>query len=272
MSAPTDGDAEQVGTRIRHWRHARGLSQMELALEIGVSSRHMSFVETGRSRPGRQVVEGVAEALGLPLREENALLEAAGYARRYPETDLDAPELEEVREVFRFLLDRHEPNSALVFDGAWDIVMSNRVHDRLVARLLGAGEDAVPGEVTSNLLRLTFHPDGLRPFIANWSMVGPVLMARVEAEARDAPSHRRLARTLEEVRSYGPVPPLPPNEELDRLPFLPVHLRAPGLNVRLMSIISTLGTARDVTLQELRMESFFPADEASERALRAALA
>lgn len=255
-----------VGERIRRWRKARGFSQMALALEAGISPRHMSFVETGRSRPGRGVVQSLASVLELPLREENDLMLAAGYAPRHPESRLDAPELERVREILEFLLERHEPNTALVFDGAWDIVMANRAHRAVVDSLMGRGGSAPPPEVTGNLLRLTFHPRGLRPIIQNWTTVAPVLMARVEDELRASPSNRRLAAVVEEVRGYGPVPPAGAMSHAE-LPILPVHLRTQDLDVRLISVVSTLGTARDVMLDELRLETFFPADDESEQAL-----
>ena len=261
------GDA---GGLVRYWRQARGLSQMALALDVGVSTRHMSFVETGRSRPSRSVLLRIAERLEIPGREENALLEAAGHARRHRERDLSDPDLEQVTRVLRFLLDRHEPNSAIVVDRHWDIVMSNRAH-RTLRDFFLSGSD-VPESVRDNLLRLTFHPDALRRRIVNFHVVGPVMIARAERELAEAPSDRQLEELIEEIRSYGPVPPVVPREDVPAGLLLPIQLRKGPVNVRLFSVVSTIGAAIDVTLQELRIESFFPADEASEATLAVLLA
>ena len=263
-SATAQGDA---GRLIRYWRQARGLSQMALALDVSVSPRHMSFVETGRSRASRPVLLRIAERLEIPGREENAILEAAGHARRHRERDLSDPDLEQVTRVLRFMLDRHEPNSALVFDRHWNIVMSNQAHR--ASRDFFLSESDVPESVRDNLLRLTFHPDALRRQIANFDVVGPVLLMRVERELAEAPSDRRLEDLIEEVRSYGPVPSLNPREDVPAGLLLPIRLRKGPVDVRLFSVISTIGAAIDVTLQELRLESFFPADAASEATLAA---
>lgn len=261
LSSGSQDAPSSPGDLIRYWRSARGLSQMTLALDVGVSARHMSFVETGRSNPGRDLVIRLADRLDIPAREENALLEAAGYARRHRRSRLDAPDLERVREVLAFLLERHEPNSALVFDGGWDIVMSNDAHRRAVDYLVGDQE--LPEEVRGNLLRLTFHPRALRRRIVNWQVVGPVLLDRVERELADAPTDERLRRLLDEVRSYGPIPSSLPADAAPAGVLLPIHLRKDDVDLRLFSVLSTIGTAIDVTLQELRIETFFPADERS---------
>lgn len=254
------------GDLIRYWRTARGVSQMALALEAGVSPRHMSFVETGRSRPSRDLLIRLAACLEIPSREENALLELTGYARRYGESDLSDPDLAQVRKVLRFLLDRHEPNSALVFDGHWNILMSNEAHRSSTSFFL-EGRD-VPAVIRENLLRLTFHPEALRRHIVNWHVVGPALLRRVERESAQAPSDRRLAALLEEMRGYGPVPRLLPEAVAAHQLLLPVHLRKGRIDLKLFSVLSTIGSAIDVALQELRVESFFPADAASEEQLR----
>lgn len=252
---------ESPGAMIRHWRSARGLSQMALALDVGVSPRHMSFVETGRSRPSRDLIVRLAQALRIPSREENALLERAGYARRHSESELSAPEMSQVRRTLRFLLDRHEPNSALVFDRHWNIVMSNRAHRSTLDFLLDGR--ALPPEIEDNLIRLTFHPDGLRPFIVNWSVVGPALLVRLDRESVAAPSDDGLAELIDEVRGYAPMPRPAPAGEV-QAPLLPIHFRKGDLDLRLFSVVSTIGSAIDVALQELMVETFFPADARSE--------
>ena len=260
-AAPHPGQDAGVGERIRFWRGLRGFSQMRLALDAGISPRHMSFVETGRSRPSRDVVERVARALDVPLREENVLLESAGYARRYSESRLDDRELEHVRSVFRFLLDQHEPYSALVIDQSWDIVMSNQAHQASVAFFLEGS--APPEPVASNLLHLVFHPLGLRRCIANFDVVGPVLLRRAELELSENPSADGLGAAIEAVRGYGPIPPWRPRMGAPSGVLLPVHLRRGDTEIRLFSVLGSIGTPTQVTLQELRIETFFPADDAS---------
>jgi transcriptional regulator with XRE-family HTH domain len=237
---------------------------MTLALDVGVSARHMSFVETGRSRPSRPLLLRIADRLDIPGREENTLLEAAGHARRYRETDLSDPDLGQVTRVLRFLLDRHEPNSALIINRHWDVVMSNGAHR--ASRDFFLADPNVTDSVRQNLLRLTFHPDALRRQIVNFSVVGPTLMARLERELAEAPGDGRLEELVAEIRSYGPLLPAP-TEEVPAGLLLPLELRKGPVNVRLFTVISAIGTPIDVTLQELRMESFFPADAESEATL-----
>lgn len=256
-----------LGDRIREWRLHRGLSQSRLAQGAGISPRHMSFVETGRSRPSREVLIRIAGELGLPLREENALMESAGYARRYRESNLAEPALDQVRRVLRFLLDRHEPHPALVIDGNWEIVLANDAHRRTASFF--APDDELPSEVSGNLLRLAFHPNGLRQSIVNWHVVGPAILARAEAEYRERPSAGRLGLLIEEVRSYAPVPPRVTHGGQPPDLLLPVHLRRGRVDVRLLSVLSSLVAPTDVTLQELRIETFFPTDAESEEQLRA---
>ena len=202
---PLPAESPAPGRLVRKWRQARGLSQMTLAFDVGISSRHMSFVETGRSRPSAEVLVRIAKRLDIPAREENLLLEAAGHARHRRESDLSDPDLAQVRRVLRFLLDRHEPNAAIVIDRHWDIVMSNEAHR--VWRDFFVAEPDLPDEVRDNLLRLTFHPAAFRKRITNFDVVGAVLMARVTRELDEAPNDQRLASLLDEIRTYGPVPP-----------------------------------------------------------------
>lgn len=257
-----------VGRLLKQWRSVRRMSQLELALEAGVSARHVSFVETGRSSPSREMVILLAEVLAVPLRERNALLEAAGYARYYRETKLADPELGQVRRVVEFILERHEPYSAVAIDRRWNVLMANRPHRRMLDWLLG--DHSLDDATAGNLLRLTFDPQGLRPRIANWEEVARALIDRVHREVGGSPDEESEA-ILEEILSYPGVPVRWRVPDLTRPPsvVIPIHLRADGLELALFSAITTLGTAQDVTLQELRIESFFPADETTERAIRA---
>ena len=256
-----------VGHLLRGWRAARGMSQLDLALQAGFSARHVSFIETGRTRPSRQALIVLAETLEVPLRERNRLLEAGGFAHVYRQTPLASEEMAHIRGVLQFILDRHAPYAAVVLDRYSNRLMGNSAS----AQLLGAVVD--PSLITEhpNVLRLVFHPLGARRCIVNWDEVARHLLARAERELGSAGDDETAAALLTELRGYvageGPAQrfsgPLTAGDLL-----LPVHIRTAGLELRLFSTIMTLGTPRDVTLQELRIETFFPADEASERTWR----
>lgn len=261
-----DGGRPPVGELLRSWRDARGLSQMELAHRAGISPRHMSFVETGRSRPGREVLLRLSEELEVPFRERNQMLEAAGYARIYRDSSLDDEAVARVAEVLRFLLRSHEPYGAVVVDREWNVRMANDPHRALMGRLLEGAPDAVREE--RNFLVQTFHPRGLRPAIRNFAEVAHTLLDRLERQARENPMRSAYGDLLERLRGLAPLPDPPPAPEGGPLPILlPVELEVEGHLLRLFSTLTTLGTPQDALLQELRIETFFPADEATERAL-----
>ena len=268
---PPETKAHRVATplrlMLRSWRAARGLSQLDLALRSGLSARHVSFIETGRTQPSRQALLAIGEALEMPLRERNRLLEAGGYAHLYRQTALDAEEMQHVRAVLRFVLERHEPYSAVAVDRYWNVIMRNSA----AARSLPALSDATlwTGE-SINMLRFTLHPLGLRRFIVNWDEVCRRLLLRAHRELGGPIEDDEAASLLAELHAYPGVPDkpiVPTPSTVDEL-VLPVHLRKDGVEIRTFSTIMTLGTPQDVTLQELRIETFFPADEASDRILR----
>jgi transcriptional regulator with XRE-family HTH domain len=242
------------------------MSQLDLALRAGFSARHVSFIETGRTQPSRQALLAIAEVLDIPLRDRNLLLGAGGYAQMYTQTPLASDELAHVRGVLQFILDRHDPYGAVVLDRLGNRLMGNAAS----SRLLSAVVDPSLLAGTANLLRAVFHPLGARRFIVNWPEVARHLLARAERElgaGADEPAARAL---LEELRGYAsgverlrPEVPVRPADVL-----LPIHIRLGNLDLRMFSTIMTLGTPQDVTLQELRIESFFPADEASEACWR----
>lgn len=257
------------GRLLRQWRAHRGASQLALATEADTSTRHLSFLETGRSRPSREMVLRLAEALDVPLRERNALLAAAGFAALYRESALDAPGLEPVSRVLGFLLESHDPFPAYLVDREWNVLRANRAAALAFGRF--AGEAPVWRETPPNLLRLTVHPDGLRPWILNWDEVATWLATRLQRELAYAGHDPELAERVDAVLALAGLPdgaPAPDPETPSR-PVLPLHLKRDDLELRLFSAITTLGTPQDVTLQELRIESFFPADAASEERLRA---
>jgi transcriptional regulator with XRE-family HTH domain len=255
-----------IGKLLREWRSARGFSQLDLAMRAGFSSRHLSFIETGRTQPSRQALLILAETLDVPLRERNRLLEAGGYAHVYRQTPLDADEMRHVRGVLQFILDRHEPYGAVVLDRYSNLLMGNAA----ATRMLGTLVDSTLLSSSPNLLRMVFHPLGGRRHIVNWNEVSRHLLARADREL-SVPGDETAAALLLELHSYAepqaceaPAPPIRPADVL-----LPVHIRKDGLDLRLFSAIMTLGTPQDVTLQELRIETFFPADAATEQLLRA---
>jgi transcription regulator MmyB-like protein len=229
-----------------------------------LQGRHVSFIETGRTQASRQAVLILAEALDVPLRERNRLLEAAGYAHVYRHTPLAAEEMSHVRGVLQFLLDRHEPYAAIVLDRYSTCLMGNRASARMVAALV---DPSLVGE-HANHLRLAFHPLGARRWIVNWDEVARHLLGRAERDFGQSAPDPVGSALLAELRGYGvPDPARSSSGSLKAADLLlPIHIRKDDLELRLFSTIMTLGTPQDVTLQELRLETFFPSDPASERA------
>jgi transcriptional regulator with XRE-family HTH domain len=256
--------ASPAGRLLREWRTLRGLSQLELAMHAGFSARHVSFVETGRTRPSRQTLLALADALDIPLRERNRVLGAAGYAHIYRDTPLTVDEMAHVRSVLTFVLERHEPYAAIVQDRYSNCLMQNGPCERLVAMLVDASLLTEP----VNFLRATFHPLGARRWILNWHELSSYLLARTERELGVVDGDPTGKALLDELRRYASVP-APVRRVNDRLKtaelLVPIHIRKGDLELRLFCTYMTLGTPQDVTLQELRIETLFPADEPSER-------
>ncbi len=249
------------GGAVKQARGLHGMSQLTLALEAGVSARHVSFIESGRSQPSRPMVLRLAEALELPLRESNMLLNAAGYAAHYRERGLEDADLAPARRVLEMMLERHDPYPALVFNRHWDLIMANMGAANLT-RLF----DLPPLDGPANLLRLMLHPDLLKPYIEDWQAVARdvVMRARREAEPGDA----LATRLLDEVLAYPGVPedwPDPAVQPADA-PFLTVTFNAGGWRLSWVTTFTTFGTPQGVTLQELRIKNFYPADEVTQKA------
>lgn len=247
------------------------MSQLDLAIEADVSARHLSFVETGRSRPSRELLLHLAEHLDVPLRERNTLLLAAGYAPLYHQRSLDDEELAPVRDAIDKILAGHEPFPAVVVDRRWDLVSANRpamaiLTDGVAPHLL---------ETPINALRVSLHPDGLAPRIVNLHEYGEHLVSRLERQAAAAGRDPDLKALAAELRSYpgvddSPAPTGHDGDDVASRLFVPLVLRAgDGRRVTFFSTIATFGTALDVTVAELAIESFFPADAATAAALRA---
>lgn len=252
------------GEGLRWWRDRRGLSQLDLAVNADTSQRHLSFLESGRTGPSREMVLRLCAALDVPLRQQNALLLAAGYAPAWRESDLAAPELAKVNAALDFMLAQQEPYPAFVVDRRWNLLRANAAAGRLVVFLLGA----VPaGKV--NLAEALVSPQALRPLIANWDEVALYFLRGVQADAI-ADGTAETAGLLQRLMAYPGVPALSqavPGTEA-RAPVLVVDFRKDKTALRLFTTIATLGTAHDVTLQEIRIESFFPADDATAVLLR----
>ena len=249
-----------VGQLLREWRAARRLSQLDLALAAEVSTRHLSYMETGKAQPSREMLARLADALDLPLRERNALLVAAGYAACYPETALTTPELERVRRAIDFILRQQEPFPAFVLNRRWDVLMANRAAvrvNRFVMRDRASAHD--------NMIRQIFDPDDLRPAVANWEEVAGDLIRHLHDAVAAAPSDHAARALLDEALAYPGVPVRWRRREIDTapLPLLTTILRRDEHELRFFSTITTFATSRDVTIDELHIECCFPVDEAT---------
>jgi transcriptional regulator with XRE-family HTH domain len=237
------------------------MSQLALANEAAVSPRHVCFLETGRAKPSREMVLHLADTLSVPLRERNALLTAAGYAPIYSESSLDAPQLASVRAAIDAILAQQEPYPAVAMNRGWDIVATNEAAARFFGLLLGGRTPPDAG----NVLRLMFHPDGLRPCVTNWEAVAPALVQRLHREAVGGVLDENARELLAEILNYPGVPSgwRTFDASVALLPVLPVSFRHGELRFDFFSAVTVLGTPQDVTLQELRIESFFPVDEST---------
>ncbi|MFJ4630218.1 helix-turn-helix domain-containing protein [Streptomyces sp. NPDC088847] len=269
VSTGTDSAAaapagQGVGPLLRAWRERRRVSQLELALRADSSARHISFVETGRSRPSEEMVLRLAEHLDVPVRERNSLLLAAGYAPRYPETPLDDPALGALREGLERLIQGYEPYPALVVDATYTVVAANRGITMLL--------DGVPESLLQpplNAMRLTLHPEGMAPRIRNLGEWRGHLLTQME---RQIALHRSepLRALYEEVAAYPAPETVGDGEQpADSVPYfaLPMRIEHDGRVLSFVSSISTFNTPMDVTVSELAIETFLPADPATAKYL-----
>lgn len=260
--------AEAFAHLLRHHRARLRWSQEQLGLAAEVSTRHLSCLETGKARPSREMVLLLAGVLELELRQRNALLVSAGFAAVYPTTAIDDVAMAPVNRALGLLLAQQEPYGALVIDRCWNVL---RVNDG-ARRLLGAFLDpsTVPPRVAGNLARATLHPEGLRHHVVNWSEVAAVLLDRVERAHHAHPEDEERHALFEELRSYPGVDRLAAISPHGDLPAAVLHLRLGTNELRLFALLTTIGTPLDVTAQDLTIESFFPADDATDRWFRSA--
>jgi transcriptional regulator with XRE-family HTH domain len=273
------------GTLLKHWRAQRGFSQLELSLASEVSQRHISFLESGRANPSLDMVLALATVLNVPLRQQNLMLTAAGFAPIYAETDLSAPEMTAMRKALDFMLRKQEPYPAIVIDRYWNLLRTNEAANRLLAAFIDLEmlQTLFCKDGKVNLMRAIFHPQGLRPFVVNWEDFAGHLLRRIHREAMstsygsiseaaqrvlgpaDGQSEQSVA-LFNELMSYPGISDIwrTSNRVVQHTLLLPVHLKSHPLELQFFSTIATLGTSYDITLQELRIECFFPADEATE--------
>jgi transcriptional regulator with XRE-family HTH domain len=265
LSPPPPAPSSHVGDLLREWRGVRGISQLALALEADVSSRHLSYVETGKAQPSRDLVVRLADALSLPLRERNALLVAAGYAPMFRESSLTTPEMAPARQAIEFILKQQEPYPALVTNRHWDLLLTNQA----LIRVFGLVRGRSP--IHANVMHQIFDPGDMRGVLGNWEEVAGDLIHHLHNEVAAAPTDARARQLLEEVLAYPDIPPHWRTREpgATPLPLLTTVLRNEEVEFRFFSTISTFGTARDVTIDELRIECMFPADEETAERCRA---
>ncbi|MDL2404515.1 helix-turn-helix transcriptional regulator [Rhizobium calliandrae] len=254
--------SKQLGPLLRHWREVRGKSQLDLSMETGVSQRHISFVESGRSIPSRQRLLTVAEALDVPFRERNTLLLAAGYAPIYSDDSWEAPEMQPVADALRRMLRQHEPFPAIVMDRYWNVLLSNTAAPRFFNCFVNMETRKSP----RNLLHLMFDPAGMRPFIRDWPETSRSLLARVHRESIGRVVDEKTRELLKTLLAY-------PDVDVDwkaltapaGTPVIPLVFVKDGKNLGFFSLITTVGTPMTIASQELRLECMFPKDQQTER-------
>jgi len=267
-SPPPPTPDVHVGALLREWRQTRRLSQFDLALEAEVSARHLSYVETGKSQPSRDMVWRLADALDVPLRERNALLVAAGYAPEYGESPLTTPEMAPVRKAIECILKQQEPYPALVSNRTWDVLATNHAAIRLFAVLRGGAPRH------GNIFDQVFDPEDMRPFLSNWGEVAAYLIRHLHEALAAAPGDEKLRALRDRVLRYPDIPDPWRTREPGSLPLplVPAVFRKGELELSFFSTLTTFGSPRDVTLDELHIECMFPMDEATAELSRKLLA
>jgi transcriptional regulator with XRE-family HTH domain len=261
MSTVVPVSKQGLGGLLRYWRETRSKSQLDLSLDSGISQRHLSFIENGRSIPSRKTLLNIAQALDIPLRDRNTLFLSTGYAPAYSEDTWNAPEMRSITKALERLLGQHEPFPAVVMDRYWNVQLRNDAAPRFFNCFIALEKRATP----RNLLHLMFDPEGMRPFIANWEEVAASLIQRIYRESVGGVIDQKTKELLEALQAYPEV-----KTEVKKLgsasglPFVPISFVNKGKTMNFFSMITTVGTPLSITAQELRIESMFPADEESE--------
>jgi transcriptional regulator with XRE-family HTH domain len=261
---------DMFGPMLRAWRRRRGASQLALALQSGVSQRHVSFLESGRAKPSREMVVQLSTALDVPLRQRNTMLLAAGFAPVYRESNLGAPELTPVRQAIARMLKQQEPYPAVVIDRLWNLLDANEAAAAFTLFLYEGPPPAPPPGKQPNLLRSLLDPRELRSKVANWEEVARYLVSTTYAEILAAGGEPKALAFIEEVMAYPDVPASFRKLRFEDRPppVLTVDYIVGGRSLSVFTTIATLGTPQDITLQEVRIECFFPADDRSDALFR----
>lgn len=256
-----------IGPLLKEWREHRRLSQLALAEATGVSQRHLSFVETGKSKPSRELVLHLAEGLDVPLRERNVLLHAAGFAPQYQETALEDPEMASVKRAIDLMLERHDPYPAVALDRHWNLVRANQAATTFTLEWASPESIEAAG---GNLLRLFTHPTGLGQHIVNLEELAAATAVRLRRELIADPADAHLQELIEEATAMLGVGERTTGDVERSADFvLPLHMRRGTIEIKMFSTLATIGSPRDITIQELVIELFFPADDATEQYFRA---
>ena len=257
-----------LGALLRHWRDMRGISQLDLSFKAGVSQRHISFIESGRSVPSRQMLLDIAQTLDIPLRERNTLLLAAGYAPMYAEGAWNAQEMQSVTKALGRMLRQHEPFPALVMDRYWNVLMTNESAPRFFNCFI----DMAARKGPRNMLHLIFDPDGMRPFVADWQAVSNNLIQRVYRESVGRVVDEQTHELLAALRAYPDVQSdvkssqrtVETGAAAAAMPVIPISFIKDGTVLNYFSMVATVGTPQAVAAQELRIECMFPTDDETE--------
>ncbi|GLQ87286.1 helix-turn-helix domain-containing protein [Dyella flagellata] len=257
--------SNDLGLLLRHWRELRGASQLGLALDTGISQRHLSFIESGRSVPSRHALTSIVQSLDVPLRERNALFLAAGYAPVYSEAAWDAKEMQGITRALDRMLRQHDPFPAIVMDRYWNVLTTNASSPRFFGSFIDMASRTAP----RNMLHLIFDPKGMRPFVVDWETVARSLIHRVHRELVGGVLDERSRTLLDELFAY---PGVDPSWRLRgsvgsalNLPMIPMGFTKHGKTLRYFSMVTSVGAPQSIAAQELRIESMFPADDETER-------
>lgn len=253
MGTQSISAATQLGELLRYWRRERGKSQLDLAMDTGISQRHLSFVESGRSSPSRDYLSAISDALNIPLRERNTLWLSAGYAPQYGEERADSEPMAIVMRAIDRMLKQHEPHPALLLDRHWNVVRTNEA----APRFFGSFVDLEKRPKPRNLLDLMFDPAGMRPFVEDWEKVAAGLLQRIRREAVGQVLDEQLRTLLKRLHEYPGVAALKP-PQVTQSPVLPVVFRRGTQRLSYFSLITTVGTPQCIAAQELRIECMFP--------------
>lgn len=250
------------GVLLNSWHKLRKLSQLELSLIANISTKHISFLETGRAQPSREMVLLLSNALEVPLNDRNVLLTASGFAEAYSRLNINHPQMHSVRQALNVILDNHAPYPAVVLDWDWNIIMANKAQQK-ITQIVSNIQPLFPQ--TCNILELLFDPNGFRPFVENWDQVSLILLQRLQ---RERMLHKdRLSHLIERLKQY---PDIPNNFDLQSHiehtePMLHLILSIGNIRLKLFSTLASFGTAIDITMQELVIEQYFPADDSTKK-------